>query len=67
MYYVIKSNISIEGVKHIGYGITNRKGLVIKNLSTDYHRVLAFVWLLNKEGADEDILPYLIEDFLCEK
>ena len=67
MYFVIKSNKTVEGKEHIVYGITDRKGTVFEDISTDYHKVLEFVWLLNCERADKDTLPYLIDDFLCEK
>lgn len=64
MYYLIQSEVEVEGTTYTTYGI--RKGdFIVEDISTDRWKVMNFISLLNDAGEiSETHLMDIIEDLL---
>lgn len=64
MFYLIQSEVEVEGTVYTTYGIRNNEN-VVEDISTDKDVVENFISLLNEAGDVENChLMNLIEDFI---
>ena len=64
MFYLIQSEVEVEGTVYATYGIRNNE-IVVEDISTDKEAVENFISLLNEAGDVADChLMDIIEDFI---
>lgn len=64
MFYLIQSEVEVEGTVYATYGIRSNE-IVVEDISTDKDAVENFISLLNEAGDVENChLMDIIEDFI---
>lgn len=64
MFYLIQSEVEVEGTVYATYGIRNNE-IVVEDISTDKDAIENFISLLNEAGDVESChLMDIIEDFI---